>query len=288
MNDQAAGLRAMGLASRRPLPEPQHDGPPAVVLASGKGGVGKSVLSVLLAAAFARSGSRTLLLDGAQNQGNLHILLGLRPAGALGAVLSGAIEPAALQVPVAERLTLLPGDSGAEALYALGAVDRARLHRRLSALYDGFDMVVIDGGSGIESAVRAGGIRASRLAVVAAPEPASLADAYALLKIVNLQIPSLPIEVMVNRVTADEEGQAVFDRLHLAAERFLRRELRYLGCVPEDESLRLGARRPGALMETRCEAIDGIAARLVEAEAGAAVGARDGGAAGTDARGQCT
>ena len=283
MTDQAAGLRAMGLAMRRPLPEPGHDGPPAVVLGSGKGGVGKSILSVLLAAAFARSGRRTLLLDGAQNQGNLHILLGLRPAGSLGAVLSGEIDPAALQLPVTDNLVLLPGDSGAESLYSLGAVDRARLHRRLSALYDGFDMVVVDGGSGIESAVRACGIRASRLAVVAAPEPASLADAYALLKIVTLQLPSLPIEVMVNRVSADEEGQAVFDRLHLAAERFLRRELRYLGCVPEDDALRMGARRPGALLETRSETIDRIAARLAEVETAAGAGTTEG--AGTDTRG---
>jgi len=281
VSDQAAGLRALGIPAHRAFPEPERDGPPAVVIGSGKGGVGKSVLSVLLAAAFARSGRRTLLLDGAQNQGNLHILLGLRPAGSLGAVLSGQQDPASLQVPVADNLVLLPGDSGAEALYSLGAVDRARLHRRLSALYDGFDQVVVDGGSGIESAVRAGGIRASRLAVVAAPEPASLADAYALIKILHLQVPSLPIEVMVNRVVADEEGQAVYDRLHLAAGRFLRRELGYLGCVPEDEALRMGARRPGALLDTRSDAVEAIAARLALADA--AVGAVEG--ATTDTRG---
>jgi hypothetical protein len=76
---------------------------------------------------------------------------------------------------------------------------------------------------------------------------------------------------MVNRVVADEEGQAVFDRLHLAADRFLRRELKYLGCVPEDADLRLGARRPGALMEARCGAIETIAAEMFggEAEQGA-------------------
>jgi flagellar biosynthesis protein FlhG len=271
VNDQAQGLRALGAATRDSCAASEPDGPPAIVLGSGKGGVGKSVLSVMLAAAFARSGRRTLLLDGAQNQGNLHILLGVRPAGTLSAVLSSDLEPAALQVPVAENLTLLPGDSGAEALYSLGALDRARLHRRLSALYDDFEIVVIDGGSGIESAVRAGGIRASRLAIVAAPEPASMADAYALLKIVHLQLPSLPIEVMVNRVTADEEGQAVFDRLHLAAGRFLRRELPYLGCIREDDALRLGARRPGALLQTRSDAIDAIAARLGRMDAPTAV-----------------
>ena len=265
MKDQAHDLRALRLPALAEPPAPE--GPDAVVIGSGKGGVGKSVLSVALAAAFARAGRRTLLLDGAQNQGNLHILLGVRPVAPLSALLGGEIRPEELVVSVNERLALLPADSGDEALYSLGAIDRARLHRRLSALYDAFDTVVIDGGSGIDSVVRAGGIRASRLAVVVAPEPASLADAYALLKIVNLQVPSLPIEVMVNRVTADEEGQAVFDRLHLAAERFLRRELGYLGCVPEDDVLRQGARRPGALLDTRVGAIDAIAQRLERREA---------------------
>ena len=265
MRDQAHDLRTLRLAAEPAGIAP--DGPPAIVIGSGKGGVGKSVLSVALAAAFARAGRRTLLLDGAQNQGNLHILLGVRPAAPLSVLLGGQFRPEDLLVPVNENLSLLPADSGDEALYSLGAVDRARLHRRLSALYDGFDAVIVDGGSGIDSVVRAGGIRASRLAVVAAPEPASLADAYALLKIVNLQVPSLPIEVMVNRTSADEEGQAVFDRLHLAAERFLRRELGYLGCVPEDDALRQGARRPGALLETRIDAIDAIAERLDRREA---------------------
>lgn len=283
MNDQAAGLRALNASARWPLDSGGPQGPPVFVVGSGKGGVGKSVLSVMLAAAFARSGRRTLLLDGAQNQGNLHILLGVRPAGSLGAVLAGEAEPSALQVPVAERLALLPGDSGTEALYSLGILDRARLHRRLSTVFDEHEVVVVDAGSGIEGAARAGGIRASRLAVVASPEPAALADAYALIKILHLQVPSLPIEVMVNRVMADEEGQAVYDRLQLAAERFLRRELGYLGCVPEDDALRLGARRPGALLEARSEAIDAIAARLGnEVAAGAE---RDAHVTGTDARG---
>jgi flagellar biosynthesis protein FlhG len=281
VRDQAHDLRALGLATHDGPHVP--DGPPAIVIGSGKGGVGKSVLSVALAAAFARTGRRTLLLDGAQNQGNLHILLGVRPAAPLSALLAGEAQPEDLLVPVTGSLSLLPADSGAESLYSLGSIDRARLHHRLSALYDAFDAVVIDGGSGIESVVRAGGIRASRLAVVAAPEPASLADAYALLKIVNLQVPSLPIEVMVNRVAADEEGQAVFDRLHLAAERFLRRDVGYLGCIPEDESLRQGARRPGALLETRCDAIDAIAERIGQREA---EGRQPAWAVATETRGQ--
>lgn len=259
MSDQAERLRTAHAAFDPPAPEAR---PGAIVIGSGKGGVGKSTLAILLAAAFARRGRRTLLLDGAQNQGNLHILLGVRPPGSLESLWSGELSPEELLVPLAPGLDLLPADSGAERLYGLGAVDRARLHHRLSTLYDGYDVVLVDGGPGLESVVRATGIRAARLAVIATPEPAALADAYALLKIVSLQLPSVPLEVMVNQVSADEEGQAVYDRLALAADRFLRRELGWLGPVREEDSIRRATRRPGALLPIAHPDVEAIVERL--------------------------
>ncbi|MBK7367726.1 MAG: AAA family ATPase [Candidatus Eisenbacteria bacterium] len=277
MNDQAAMLRQARESAWESDAAPET-GPDVTVVGSGKGGVGKSTLSVMIAAELARRGRRTLLLDGSQNTGNLHILLGVRPPLALRALLTGEASAHDLLVPLGTHLSLLPADSGAEHLYGLTAVDRARLHHRLSAVYDEFEHVVVDGGPGLESAVRAAGIRASRLVAVATPEPAALADVYALLKITALQLPSVPLEVMVNAVTADEEGQAVFDRLSLAAQRFLHRELGYLGCMSEDENLRRCARRPGALLEERRETIGAIAARLDSAtrqDAVSAVGPAD-------------
>ena len=103
--------------------------------------------------------------------------------------------------------------------------------------------------------------RATRLVAVATPEPAALADVYALLKITSFQLPSVPLEVMVNTVMADEEGQAVFDRLSLAARKFLQRDLGWAGALAEDEDLRRCARRPGALLDERREAIETIATR---------------------------
>lgn len=247
--DQAAGLRSLALAAAGARPAPETaGGMSAFVVGSGKGGVGKSVLSVLLSIELARSGRRVLLLDGAQNQGNLHILLGVRPAHRLESLLTGEIDAAELLRPLDERLWLLPADSGTERLHALGPVDRARLHHRLSALYDDFDAVVVDSGPGIESAVRVAMMRANRLAVVTVPEPAALSDAYALMKIVHLQLPGLPLEVLVNRVLDESEGPAAFERLSLAGQRFLGRPLRYLGAVPEDPEVTEAVRRPGRLL----------------------------------------
>lgn len=247
MTDQAALLRAM-MAGRQPQPmEPA--GPPTLVIGSGKGGVGKSVLAVLLAQRLAAEGRRVLLVDGDQNMGNLHVLLGLPRATRLEHVLNEAAAPRDLLLQAAERIHLLPSDSGAESLYSLGAVDRARLHHRLSALYDEFDAVIVDAGPGLESVVRVATMRASRLVIVTAPEPAALTDAYATIKIVHSQARDLPVDVLVNRVASAREGPETFERLETAAGRFLNRSLRYLGAVWEDEAIRRAVRTPGLLLQ---------------------------------------
>ena len=247
MNDQAALLRAMMAGRRVDAPEPT--GPPAIVIGSGKGGVGKSVVSVLLAGRLAMEGRRVLLVDGSQNMGNLHVLLGIQRSSRLEHLLADGVAARDLLVPVHERLSLLPADSGAEGLYALGATDRARLHHRLSALYDDFDAVIVDAGPGLESVVRVATMRATRCVVLTAPEPAALTDAYATIKIVNLQVSDLPVDVLINRVCDASEGPETYERLATAAGRFLHRELRYLGALWEDEEIRRAVRMPGRLAQ---------------------------------------
>ncbi len=261
--DQAAALRSL---AAQPPRHARHGSPGAevIVVGSGKGGVGKSVLSVLFATALVRDGRRVLLVDGCQNQGNLHILLGVRPAGRLEDLLTGETGLEQLPVAVSSGLWLLPADSGAESLYALSRVDQARLHHQLSSLYEGFETVVVDGGPGIDNVVRVASMNATRLVVVTVPEPTALSDAYALIKIVSLQIPALPVSVLVNRTRNEEEGPAAFERLSLAASRFLGRKLGYLGTLPEDDALRADLRRPGALLAAAPSEVDEAIALLIE------------------------
>ena len=267
MRDQARARRALAVERHRePIPEPA--GPPALVVGSGKGGVGKSVLSIMLAAAVARCGRRVLLVDAAQNQGNLHILLGLQHRAHLQDLLRGDADPEDLVLDVGDRLWLVPADSGDDTLHALTATDRARLHHRLTSLYHRYDAVVVDAGPGIEGVVRAAGIRASRVAVVAVPEPASLSDAYALIKILTLQLPAVPIEVLVNRAGDAGEAAATFERLNLAAERFLRRRLAFAGAVPEMPEFRRWLYQPAALLAHAPPALHALAARLADSRGG--------------------
>lgn len=243
MNDQAAQLRAMMAGLRRTPVAPA--GPPTIVVGSGKGGVGKSVVSALLAQRLASEGHRVLLVDGSQNLGNQHVLFGVHRGATLEHLLTDAASPRDLLVSVTEQLWLLPADSGAESLHGLGALDRARLHHRLSALYSDFEVVIVDSGAGIDSVMRVCTMGATRLILVTLPEPAALTDAYATLKIVHAQLKDLPVDVLINRVEDAREGPQAFERLSTAAERFLHRPVRYLGAIWEDDDIRRAVRAPG-------------------------------------------
>jgi flagellar biosynthesis protein FlhG len=213
------------------------------------------VVSVMLAAVAAERGREVLLLDGEQNLANLHVLLGLGPRGSLESVLDGQAKEQDLVQPVAANLWLLPAESGTEGLYALEALERARLHSRLVELCRRYEVVVVDAGAGIEGVVRAAMLGADRVLVVTAPEPTALMDAHALVKILSLQAPHLPVDVFVNRCADQAEGEAAFARLAAASEQFLSRRLTLAGVLLEEPAIGAAVRDPRRclpiLMETR-------------------------------------
>jgi len=119
------------------------DAPHVVLVGSGKGGVGKSLLSILLAAEAASAGRRVLLFDADLSLGTLHVLLGLRPAARVDALLDSPLEPDDLVCRVSRNLWLLPGTCGVERLHDLSALERARLELRLSAVFSNYDLVIV-------------------------------------------------------------------------------------------------------------------------------------------------
>ncbi len=219
-----------------------------IVVASGKGGAGKSIVSILLAKILIRLGYKVLLVEGDQNRGSLHVLLGVQPVGRLEALVDGTVAPSDLVTPVVDRLFLISGDSGAQRLYALGALDRARIHARLQTLYHDFEIVVIDSAPDLEGTVRACSMGATQLLVITVAEPVALSDTYAVMKTVHHQVPYLPIDVLVNRVRSPDEAYNTYSRLSLACRRFLECELGYAGSVPEDDGLRRALGTPGFVL----------------------------------------
>lgn len=204
-------------------------GTAVVAVGSGKGGVGTSTIAALLAATMAERGHRVLLVDAGQRLGGLHHLLGVEPAGSLGQ-LRGGREPHDLLVPVAERLALFPATlDEAE----LRPTERRLLMRRVAALFESFELVVIDAGSSAESLVAACADGATRLLAVTAGDRISLVATYALVKLLHERAPGVRVDVVANRVT-DDGADRLHDYLNGAAVRFLSRTVPFAGAIPED------------------------------------------------------
>lgn len=250
MTDQAKALRQARPVQAPASPPPVLPGDTeAIVVGSGKGGAGKSLVSVTIAAALAHQGHRVLLVDGDQNLGNLHVLLGVRPRVQPELLIDPTVDPAEVVVAVVPGLSLLPAASGDEAIQRLSGTDRVHLHRRVTTLYPCYDVVVVDAAAGLDSALRCVGLHATRLVLVTTPEPTALTSAYALAKMVYTRLPRLPVDLLVNRTLTAAEGQLAADRLQEAATRFLGRQIRYLGAIPEDDAVRASLAHPAGLVD---------------------------------------
>jgi flagellar biosynthesis protein FlhG len=243
---------------------------PVVVVGSGKGGSGTSVVATMLALSAASMGQRVLLVDGDEFVGPLRYLLGVAPACALADLRDGA--PAASAVaPVSATLDLVPGGPGAAGAAgdrpALGSAERRALFKRLSALYAGYGMIVVDGGSRLDTVAAACDAGAASLVAVALTDGISLASAYALVKAVATRAPTVAAELLVNRHDADAAAGA-FAQVDAATRLFLERPLRFAGAVPEDSCLAAGLRAGMTLQDAvggspAATAVHELAAHLV-------------------------
>jgi len=241
---------------------PRPSAPTVLVVASGKGGVGVSLVSALLGLAVAGEGWRVLLVDGTESYGALHLMLGVTPRHPLAALRGGQAQVEELLTPVADTLALFPG-GGAEPPDAapLSATERQLMFRRIADVYDRFDLVVIDAGSRLEAVLTACGAGVTHLCMVASEDRIALAATHALLKAVDARLPGLPVDVVANRAT-EHDALHVHASLAEAAERFLGRSLRLAGAIPDDACLQGGLAAGMTVQDAAAGSPAAIAARL--------------------------
>jgi len=264
--DQAEALRGL-MAQQRAASEPhgapvqvtpQRSEPRArtVAITSGKGGVGKTTVSVNLSAQLAQMGRRIVLLDADLGTANADVLCNLSPTGNLAHVVAGrkSLEEAVVDAPGGFRL--VPGASGLAQMAALDDAARERLLEQMRPLETSADTVLIDTGAGVGPNVLGFLATADEVVVVAPPEPTAITDAYAVIKTLVRQRSNVDIRLLVNMVREEAEGREVFDRIAAVCDRFLKVSPRFAGYMVNDPRVALSVRRrrPFVLESPTCPA----------------------------------
>ena len=228
-------------------------------ITSGKGGVGKTSIAINLALTLSQAGLRVLLIDADMGLANVDVMTGVKAPHTIEEIINGeaSIFDALAEGP--EGLTILPAGSGLGRIQEYEA-NIAAFKKELVRLENAFDFIFIDTGAGISANVVDFVFMANEVIVVMTLEPTAFADAYAMVKLVSLEQPSLKIGVIVNVVDNEHQGENMFEKFNEIVVRFLARDVRYRGCIVRDKSMGQAVMRqsPLALSAPKSPAMQSI------------------------------
>ncbi len=231
-------------------PEAERASVRVLAVASGKGGVGKTNVSVNLATALAALGERVLLLDADFGLANVDVLLGLTPKQTLADVVAGRAALADVILAGPRGLSVVPSASGKRHMAEMNPAQHAGIVQAISTFEGPLDTLVVDTAAGINDAVLTFCQAAQEVLVVVCDEPASITDAYALVKVLVRERGLKRVHVVANMVRNPVEGRALYDKLARVVERFLpEASLAYLGAIPQDDALRRAVQKQKAVVE---------------------------------------
>lgn len=252
VRDQAETLRRATTSRRRGTKV--NDITRVLSFTSGKGGVGKTNTVVNIAIALARQGKSVLVVDADFGLANVDVMLGIRPMYTIQHVIEGKKSLEEVIVPGPEGISFIPATSGVESMLSLDNFQRLAFMDALERSALRFDYLLIDTSAGIGSDVLYFNSASSEIVCVVTPEPTSLTDAYALIKILTSKFREKSISVVVNNVRgtpkeAEKEAAGTWRRLAQAVERFLHLNIKYLGYIPADDSVVEAIKEQRAVLE---------------------------------------
>ena len=227
------------------MPDPVR----VIAVTSGKGGVGKTNISVNLAASLSLAGQRVMLMDADLGLANVDVLLGLEPHFDLQHVISGerSLDEIIVQGPLG--IHVVPASSGVEKMAELTSVEHASLIAAFSELKQPIDVLIVDTAAGIADGVVSFAKACQEVIVVVCDEPTSLTDAYALIKVLSMRHGIKQFQILANMVKDESQGLNLYEKLLNTTDRFLEVGLKYLGAVPFDEQLRQSVRAQKPVVE---------------------------------------
>lgn len=238
-DDQAAGLR--NLTRSKPVK--------VIAVSAGKGGVGKSNVSVNLAVALAQKNKKVLLLDADLGLANVDIMLGLHTKFNLSHVLQGICHLTDILLTGPHGVKVVPAASGTEYMTQLTPTEHAGIIDAFNELTDDFDYMIIDTAAGISDTVLSFARSSQEVIVVVCDEPTSLTDAYALIKVMSKRYEWGQFRILTNMVRNIRDGREIFNKLYRVAEQFLDVNLEYIGAIPFDERVHEAVKKQKAVLE---------------------------------------
>lgn len=266
--DQAWGLKNM-LASMVSPPDGMEPVPPAhqasslfnagakparrrcraIAVAGGKGGVGKTTVAVNLGMAMSMAGHEVMLLDADMGLANVDVLLGLVPSRHIGHMLDGECSLQELMLEAPRGLQIIPGGSGARRLAQLDSAGHAAIIRAFDELERPPEFLLVDTAAGVSDSVAMFASAADEVLLVVCDEPASITDAYALIKILSRDFGVRRFRMVANMVRNEGEARQLHQKLSRVSDRFLDVVITFCGWVPHDERLRQAIRRQSAVVD---------------------------------------
>ena len=230
-----------------------------ITVTSGKGGVGKTNISVNLAVTFANSGLRPCIFDADLGLANINILMGIRPEHTLEAVVNGEKRLEDILIHDSCGVDIIPGGTGVEKLAAMTAEDVSRLIDAFSCL-KGYDVLIFDTSAGISRDVLSFCMASREVLLVVTPEPTSLTDGYAMLKVLSLNDYREPVRVVMNKAKNERFARAVFDKFYQTVKKYLPIDISYAGGLPADETVSTAVtrQRPFTVLYPSSRAAAGI------------------------------
>lgn len=237
--DQASGLRRMN----------QSKAIKVIAVTGGKGGVGKTNVSLNTAIAMGQMGKKVLVLDADLGLANCDVMLGLRSEKNLSHVLSGECELDDIIVHGPAGIHIVPAASGTTSMVELTPAEHAGLIRAFTELKTDYDVLIVDTAAGISDMVLSFSRAAQDIMVVVCDEPSSITDAYALMKVLSREHDVYRFKVVANMVRSLKEGQELYAKLSKVADRFLDISLELVATIPFDENMRKSVRKQKAIVE---------------------------------------
>lgn len=226
-----------------------------ISVTSGKGGVGKTTVTANLAFALAEKGHKVLVLDGDLGMANVDIFFNSRSAYNISHVLSGEKEISEIMVEVSEGIHLIPGGTGIYELNKLNHFQRRFLIDSAKEMHHHFDYMIIDTAPGISDNVLFLNSCADQVIVVLTADPASFADSYALIKVLNQKYKVKSFSLLMNNVKDEKEAVNLFQKFFDVVSRFLFVRLDYLSFLPTDFSIRKAVQNQRLIMRQDSEGV---------------------------------